>query len=134
MPYLSVTYPRPLYGFLPARWLAPLSHLRPAPGLIPSSIGGCFGAKGFWNQIFGRSRDGSGILGPSREGNGGPGLRRSERERARLQRSARENAEREIVQDALRRNKWKITAAALELGISRPTLYELMEKLKISKD
>ena len=47
---------------------------------------------------------------------------------------ARENAEREIVQDALRRNKWKITAAALELGISRPTLYELMEKLKISKD
>jgi two-component system NtrC family response regulator len=47
---------------------------------------------------------------------------------------ARENAEREIVHDALRRNKWKITAAALELGISRPTLYELMEKLKISKD
>ena len=47
---------------------------------------------------------------------------------------ARESAEREIVQDALRRNKWKITAAALELGISRPTLYELMEKLKISKD
>ncbi|MGH9241267.1 MAG: PEP-CTERM-box response regulator transcription factor, partial [Vicinamibacterales bacterium] len=29
---------------------------------------------------------------------------------------ARENAEREIVHDALRRNKWKITAAALELG------------------
>jgi two-component system NtrC family response regulator len=47
---------------------------------------------------------------------------------------ARESAEREIVQDALHRNKWKITAAALELGISRPTLYELMEKLKISKD
>jgi len=47
---------------------------------------------------------------------------------------ARENAEREIVQDALRRNKWKITAAALELGISRPTLYELMEKLKIARD
>ena len=47
---------------------------------------------------------------------------------------ARENAERDIVQDALRRNKWKITAAALELGISRPTLYELMEKLKIARD
>ena len=47
---------------------------------------------------------------------------------------ARENAEREIVQDALRRNKWKITAAALELGVSRPTLYELMEKLKITRD
>ena len=47
---------------------------------------------------------------------------------------ARENAEREIVHDALRRNKWKITAAALELGISRPTLYELMEKLRIARD
>jgi two-component system NtrC family response regulator len=47
---------------------------------------------------------------------------------------ARENAEREIVLDALRRNKWKITAAALELGISRPTLYELMEKLGIAKN
>ena len=47
---------------------------------------------------------------------------------------AREHAEREIVQDALRRNKWKITAAALELGISRPTLYELMEKLKLARE
>jgi two-component system, NtrC family, response regulator len=47
---------------------------------------------------------------------------------------ARESAEREIVHDALRRNKWKITAAALELGISRPTLYELMEKLGIAKE
>ena len=47
---------------------------------------------------------------------------------------ARENAEREIVLDALRRNKWKITAAALELGISRPTLYELMEKLGIARN
>ena len=47
---------------------------------------------------------------------------------------ARESAEREIVQNALRRNKWKITAAALELGISRPTLYELMEKLRIARD
>jgi two-component system, NtrC family, response regulator len=47
---------------------------------------------------------------------------------------ARESAEREIVQDALRRNKWKITPAALELGISRPTLYELMEKLGIARN
>jgi len=47
---------------------------------------------------------------------------------------ARENAEREIVQDALRRHRGKITAAALELGISRPTLYELMDKLRIARE
>ena len=47
---------------------------------------------------------------------------------------ARESVEREMVQDALRRHKGKITAAALELGISRPTLYELMEKLGIARD
>jgi two-component system NtrC family response regulator len=47
---------------------------------------------------------------------------------------ARESMEREMVQDALRRHKGKITSAALELGISRPTLYELMEKLGIARD
>jgi len=47
---------------------------------------------------------------------------------------ARESVEREIVQDALRRNRGKITSAALELGISRPTLYELMEKLGIARE
>ena len=47
---------------------------------------------------------------------------------------ARESVEREIVQDALRRHGGKITSAALELGISRPTLYELMEKLGIAKE
>ena len=47
---------------------------------------------------------------------------------------ARESVEREMVQDALRRHKGKITAAALELGISRPTLYELMEKLGIGRE
>jgi two-component system, NtrC family, response regulator len=47
---------------------------------------------------------------------------------------ARESAEREIVQDTLRRHKGRITSAALELGISRPTLYELMEKLGIAKE
>ena len=41
--------------------------------------------------------------------------------------------ERELIQDALRRHGGKITSAALELGISRPTLYELMEKLGIAK-
>jgi two-component system NtrC family response regulator len=49
-------------------------------------------------------------------------------------REAREGAERELVQDALRRHRGKITAAAIELGISRPTLYELMEKLGIVRD
>ena len=49
-------------------------------------------------------------------------------------REARESVEREVVQDALRRHRGKVTAAALELGISRPTLYELMEKLGIDRD
>jgi two-component system NtrC family response regulator len=47
---------------------------------------------------------------------------------------ARENVERELVRDALRRHRSKITSAALELGISRPTLYELMEKLGIARE
>ncbi len=44
---------------------------------------------------------------------------------------ARENVERELIQQALRKYNGKITAAADDLGISRPTLYELMEKLGI---
>ena len=47
---------------------------------------------------------------------------------------ARESVEREMVRDALQRHKGRITPAALELGISRPTLYELMEKLGIARD
>jgi two-component system NtrC family response regulator len=47
---------------------------------------------------------------------------------------AREHVEREMVQEALRRHRGKITSAALELGISRPTLYELMEKLGIARE
>jgi two-component system, NtrC family, response regulator len=47
---------------------------------------------------------------------------------------ARENVERGIVQNALRRHAGKITSAALELGISRPTLYELMAKLGIGRE
>ena len=54
-------------------------------------------------------------------------------ERPQTLKEARENVERELVQDALRRHGGKITSAALELGISRPTLYELMEKLGIAK-
>jgi two-component system, NtrC family, response regulator len=46
---------------------------------------------------------------------------------------ARDNLEREIITGALRRNAGKISGAAQELGISRPTLYELMEKLGIGK-
>jgi two-component system NtrC family response regulator len=48
-------------------------------------------------------------------------------------RAARENVERELVQDALRRHRGKISPAAQDLGISRPTLYELMEKLGIER-
>ena len=47
---------------------------------------------------------------------------------------ARENVEREMVQDALRRHRGKVTSAALELGISRPTLYELMERPGIDRE
>jgi len=47
---------------------------------------------------------------------------------------ARENLEREMVQQALKRHLGKISSAANELGISRPTLYELMEKLGISRE
>jgi two-component system, NtrC family, response regulator len=49
-------------------------------------------------------------------------------------REARESVEREMIQQALKRNSGKITSAAADLGISRPTLYELMDKLGISKD
>lgn len=46
---------------------------------------------------------------------------------------ARETAEREVIRATLQRHKWKITPAAAELDISRPTLYELMEKLGLPK-
>jgi two-component system NtrC family response regulator len=49
-------------------------------------------------------------------------------------REARERVEREVVEQALKRNSGRITSAAAELGISRPTLYELMEKLGIAKE
>ena len=45
---------------------------------------------------------------------------------------ARENLEREMVTQALKRNAGKISAASNDLGISRPTFYELMDKLRIS--
>jgi two-component system NtrC family response regulator len=46
---------------------------------------------------------------------------------------AREELEKRMVEQALESNAGKITAAAKELGISRPTLYELMEKFGLAK-
>jgi two-component system NtrC family response regulator len=46
---------------------------------------------------------------------------------------AREAVEREMVEAALARNKGNLTRAAQELEISRPTLYELLEKLGIPR-
>jgi len=42
---------------------------------------------------------------------------------------ARESLERDMIRSALRRHGGKIAPAAVELGISRPTLYDMMEKL-----
>ena len=47
---------------------------------------------------------------------------------------ARESVERDLIKESLRRHMGRISAVALELGISRPTLYELMEKLRITRD
>ena len=47
---------------------------------------------------------------------------------------AREALERELIQQSLRKHAGKITAVAAELGISRPTLYELMDKLGIIRE
>ncbi len=46
---------------------------------------------------------------------------------------AREVMEKELIQKTLQKNNGNITQTADELGISRPTLYDLMEKLKIFK-
>lgn len=48
-------------------------------------------------------------------------------------REAREQVEREMISGALRRNGGKVSAAAAELGVSRPTLYELIDKLGLQK-
>jgi two-component system, NtrC family, response regulator len=47
---------------------------------------------------------------------------------------ARESIEREMIQQVLQRHSGKISSAAVELGVSRPTLYELMEKLGINRE
>ena len=46
---------------------------------------------------------------------------------------ARDKLESDLIRAALQRHGGKITGAALELGISRPTLYEMMDKLNIAK-
>jgi two-component system NtrC family response regulator len=46
---------------------------------------------------------------------------------------ARETVEREMIEKALRKYSGKIAPAAVELCVSRPTLYELMEKLDIRR-
>ena len=48
-------------------------------------------------------------------------------------REARDQLERDMLNKALRKHRGKIAPAALELGISRPTFYEMMEKLGIQK-
>ncbi len=47
---------------------------------------------------------------------------------------ARESVEKEMVERALARHKGKISRAADELGVSRPTFYELMDKLGIKRE
>jgi two-component system NtrC family response regulator len=47
---------------------------------------------------------------------------------------ARESVERDMVNKALRKHNGKIAPAASDLGVSRPTLYELMDKLGIKRD
>jgi two-component system NtrC family response regulator len=46
---------------------------------------------------------------------------------------AREQVEKEMITKALRKHRGKISPAAAELGISRPTFYELLDKLGLRK-
>jgi len=58
----------------------------------------------------------------------------SERPHATNLKEAREAVERDMIQKALRKHGNKIAPAATDLGISRPTLYELMDKLGLKRD
>ena len=49
-------------------------------------------------------------------------------------RAARERLEREMIQSALRKHGGKIAPAAVALGIGRPKLYDLMDKLNIPRE
>ena len=46
---------------------------------------------------------------------------------------AREQVERQLIEQALKRHSGRVSSAATDLGISRPTLYELMDKLGIGR-
>ena len=46
---------------------------------------------------------------------------------------AREKTDRELILRVLTGNSFNVAQSAADLGISRPTLYELMEKLGIKK-
>ena len=55
-----------------------------------------------------------------------------ESERTTLK-EAREKTDREVILRVLKENNFNLSQSAADLGISRPTLYELMEKLGIKK-
>ena len=59
--------------------------------------------------------------------------RQSSRRRVMTLEQWRTHAEREAVSNALRRNRKNVTQAAHELGVSRMTLYRLIERLHIAK-
>jgi DNA-binding NtrC family response regulator len=63
------------------------------------------------------------------------GLERRESSRRRVMtlEQWRAHAEREAVSNALRRNRKNVTQAARELGVSRMTLYRLMERLNVTR-
>jgi two-component system NtrC family response regulator len=46
---------------------------------------------------------------------------------------ALEGVEKDLIEKAISKNKGNLTKAAEELGVSRPTLYELMERLGIDR-
>lgn len=54
--------------------------------------------------------------------------------RAVTLKEARESLEKDLIQKALNRNRGRISRAATELEISRPTLYDMMEKYGISRE
>ena len=51
----------------------------------------------------------------------------------RTLKEAREAVERELIVQVLQKNHGNISQAATDLGISRPTLYELMDKFNLKK-
>ena len=48
-------------------------------------------------------------------------------------RAAREQVERSLIEGALRRHAGNLTQVAIDLGISRPTLYDLLQKLNVTR-